>query len=217
METHKAVETVFRYSTLRLLGGLLTCLLFTSCVNLDPAADPTRYFILSAPGISASGLDEVKTDTVVLHIERVEIPSYLDDRRFVVRLSVNEIRFDEFARWGEPLNSGIARVVATNFEAGLGAADISYYPWKQPTGDAYRLRLKIIRFEAWSDGRVKLEITAELWAPGQAKELLGKLIKDYTLPGTGDTVPDRVRAMSDAVHRFSSDAAAWFLEYHGAE
>src|SRR4051794_10789461 len=94
------------------------CLLVASCSLPQAQHDPTRFYVLSA--MSASPAAPVANAPVV-HLRQVELASYLRARPIVIRRSENEVEFREFARWGESLELGIARVLREELLA-CGAA-----------------------------------------------------------------------------------------------
>ncbi len=76
----------------------------------QPTADPTRYYLLSSPADAAPAA--APHGTLHIGIRAVEVPSYLrNTRSMVVRRSSNEIRYEDFARWAEPIEAGIQRTL----------------------------------------------------------------------------------------------------------
>src|SRR5262245_11281949 len=74
-------------------------------------ADPTKYYVLSAteprepaPTAAASG--------VAVGVGPVLIPSYLDRVQIVTRSASGEVDVAKYERWAEPLESGVAQVLA---------------------------------------------------------------------------------------------------------
>ena len=75
-----------------------------------PKPDPTRYFVLAGPE-AAAGADR-SPDVPVVVLAALEVPGYLrTTRNLVVRAAGNEVTFVDGARWGEPLEAGLARVL----------------------------------------------------------------------------------------------------------
>ena len=50
------------------------------------------------------------------YLREIELPEYLKDSRLVLRPTPHTIKFREVDRWGEPLEDGIARVLAMNLQ-----------------------------------------------------------------------------------------------------
>ena len=106
----------FYLGLLVVTGGLL----LSSC-SLVPQAqpDPTRFFVLSAMMSSPSQAPAGKAP--VVHLRQVELASDIKAKPIIVRRGDHEIEFREFARWGEPLELGIGRVLREDLVA-RGAA-----------------------------------------------------------------------------------------------
>jgi len=92
----------------------------SGCAFLSPKADPTRFYVLTVPASTPArnGGEEIKHWQVRLN--PMEVPAYLRTRFIVVRTGTNEIHFEEFERWAEPLDEGIKRVM----EETLGSRNI---------------------------------------------------------------------------------------------
>ncbi len=95
------------------LAGLIVGLVAVSGCSVipEPTADPTRYYLLSGKSdVTAS--TAAPHGTVHLGIRAIEVPTFLrNTRSMVVRQGPNEIRYEDFARWAEPLEAGVQRIV----------------------------------------------------------------------------------------------------------
>lgn len=128
--------------------------------------DPTRLYVLSVPQGAAVAADDASAP--VVRLRPIEIATYLRGREMVVRRGENEIDFREFARWGEPLEQGIARVLreelllkhaASSVDAGgLRAAD---------AGDAkYEILVRVLACEGLADGGVDFRAVWQIDSTG---------------------------------------------------
>ena len=98
-----------------------------------------RFYTLEAPEppVAAEGAPS-------LAVGPVTIPELVDRPQLVIRAGANQVAITEQARWAEPLRGAIARVVAANLAAALGARVVG-----QRSGDAdYRVTLDVQRFES---------------------------------------------------------------------
>src|SRR5260370_33191882 len=86
-----------------LFASITVLLTSASCVS----GPPPNLYVLNAvtprPSEAPSG---VKSQVVLVGINAVTIPEYLDRSEIVVRSSVNELKARESERWGEPLSAG---------------------------------------------------------------------------------------------------------------
>jgi uncharacterized lipoprotein YmbA len=105
--------------------------LFASCSIPLPSAqaDLTRYYLLTS-----AARPEAKAETVskrwVIGVRNVAIPSYLRTKSFAIRSHTNEVNFLDLARWGEPLEQGVERVLVENLQALPNVARISMQPFR---------------------------------------------------------------------------------------
>ena len=153
------------------VGGVLAGvagLVLGGCSLLPQAqTDPTRFFVLSAPGGEPAAAPAAKLP--VVHLRPVELASYIKAKPIIVRRGDNEIEFREFARWGEPLELGIARVLreqlvargaaGTVLAAGVRATDVDY---------DYTLVVRVLACEGGADGAVHFRAVWELATTGPA-------------------------------------------------
>ena len=117
---------------------LLLLLALAAC-----AAPPREsFFTLNAPEPPAAAADAPS-----VAVAPVAIPDMVDRPQIVVRLGPNQVQIIEQARWAEPLRGAIARVVAANLAAALGAR---LTPGRSADAD-YRVALDVLRFESPAD------------------------------------------------------------------
>ena len=116
----------------------------------EPRPDPTRFYVLAGDAISA-----VTPGGPAVQLRAVEVAGYLRNRPMVVRRGGSEIEFREHARWGEPLEQGVARVLSSGLRArGVNVA---------PSGvGAPVLAVRVLACEGASDGSVIFRAAWEL-------------------------------------------------------
>jgi len=139
--------------------ALAGCSLFPQAQN-----DPTHFYVLSAP---AAGATAPKGPAV--HLRPVELASYIKAKPMIVRRGENEIEFREYARWGEPLELGIGRVLREELlargaagsvlAAGLRAFNVDY---------DYELSVRVLACEGDTHGAVRFRAVWELSTTGTA-------------------------------------------------
>jgi uncharacterized lipoprotein YmbA len=89
----------------------------------------------------------------------VALADYLDRPQLITREGPNQIRVNEFHRWGGALDSEIARTVAENLMTLLGSDQIMPIPWPGDFHPDLIVRLEIYAFEGAADGRARLRTT----------------------------------------------------------
>lgn len=147
-------------SALLLGGGLALALGTGGCAVFSPKDDPTRFFVLSAPtAIQAPA----PADAPSLSVRPVELANYLRGRPLIVRQDDNEIEFRDFARWGETLEQGVARVLREELIA-RGAAGTVAIPGTRIANRRidFELTVRVLACEGRSDGTVNFRALWEL-------------------------------------------------------
>ena len=96
-----------------------------------------------------------------LGLTPVAIPEYLSRSGLVRDTSGLEVDVSDTERWAEPLESGIARVMALNLARAIPTADLRPYPWNSKRKPDISLRLKVTELQALP-GRATLIAEAQL-------------------------------------------------------
>jgi uncharacterized lipoprotein YmbA len=162
-EMGKGFEMTARsFAVLSLLSSVL-CL--PSCSLPEAQADPTRFFVLSTPAANAGG--NLVASAPAIHVRAIELASYIRSRPLIVRKSENEVEFREFARWGEPLEQGIARVLREELLA-RGAASAVAISGVRATNRPYdfELTVRVLACEGTTGGAVIFRAVWELVGAG---------------------------------------------------
>jgi len=120
---------------------------------------PTRLFALSS--LSDSGVMEKPEDKrcFSIGIGPVKIPGYMNQPEIVTRIAPNELRADEFAKWAEPIEDNISRVLAENLSSLLCIRSIAIFPWKGQTPIDYRLDVQVIRMDGMLGENALLDVS----------------------------------------------------------
>lgn len=118
--------------------------------SLLPSAepDPTRYFVLDASPRTGTHADAAAAAPVVALAPVVLGPGYLAaTRSIVVRRDGNEIRYEDFARWAEPLDTGIARVLRERIPGAVLLPPGRRPPGPVPGAAPVVVRVEVVRCE----------------------------------------------------------------------
>jgi uncharacterized lipoprotein YmbA len=147
-----------------------------------------------------------------LAIGPVKVSEYLNQPEIVTRINQNEVRVDEFAKWAEPLENNVSRVLADNLLSLLCIRSIAVAPWRgQPLID-YRIDVNMIQM----DGRLGEDASLEVWwsigdvADRKKPPLLTKR-STYKEPTGGGDYASFVAAQSRNVASLSRDIAEAIL------
>ena len=190
------------------LLSAVACLLLSGCSIPLPQAesDPTRFYVLSPSGgpavAPAAGAPSI-------HLRPIEIASYLTARPIIVRRGENEIQFREFARWGEPLDLGIGRVLREELLA-RGAASAVHAPGlRSPGGDNDQvLSVRVLACEGTAAGAVNFRAVWQLTSSGANPASVAR--GDYraaNLTWDAKNEADLAAKLSDAVAGLAAEIA----------
>jgi hypothetical protein len=150
--------------------GLVGALLAGCSILPDSASDPARLYLLVAPTPAAAP----RAAAPSVQIRPIELASYLRGRPIMVRRGDNEIEFRDFALWGEPLESGVARVIREELYARGAASVVQVAGGRRDNGQLdYALTVKILACEGRADGEVLFRAVWELNKPGAKAPPIG--------------------------------------------
>lgn len=139
-------------------GGRSLAALCTACAMTAFAAGcaststpASRFYTLAGTAAPAAPAAAARPGLAV-DVGPVRVPALVDRPQIVVGAGANEVRLEEFHRWAVPLQEDLARVIADNLLALLGASRVSAFP--QTTGADtgagadYRVAIEVQRFES---------------------------------------------------------------------
>jgi uncharacterized lipoprotein YmbA len=176
------------------LGALAGCNLLP-----EPSADNARYYVLeSAVPASAPAAGAVR-----LGLRRVEVPAYLKAKAMVVRSGENELRYAEHARWAEPLDAGITRVLRDQLAA---KASVATYPFPALVERDYDVTVQIVAAEGHDEG-VRFTAMFELARAGDAAVVARRTFTAPVAPWSGDHAKLAAQ-LSIAVHGLAQEILA---------
>lgn len=134
---------------------------------------PSRFYGLSPmPNSESRPFEERRPFT--LGVSRLSMPDYLDKPQIATRLGPNEIRFDEFNRWAEPLKDNFSRVLAENLSVLLGPDRVLVSTNGGALLSDYQVWVEVIQFDAGPGGNFSLSAQWSLYRPEGKKVLLRK-------------------------------------------
>ena len=126
------------------------------------ATPPSRFYTLSAgtaPATTSSNLS--------VAVGPVSVPAVVDRPQIVVTTGPNQVRLEEFNRWAAPLQNGIARVIAENLVAMLGAPRVTLSSQTLSADADYRAAIEVQSFESLPGEAAVLDA---VWTVRRAKD-----------------------------------------------
>jgi hypothetical protein len=200
---------VCRTSVLALALSLLA-----GCQVLPEAkVDPTRHFVLSGP-VSTDAAVANPAGRYQLGLRAIEVAGYLYNHRdMAVRTGANELRFEEFNRWAEPLETGINRVLKQRLLSMAVVGGVVNYPFPVELKRDYDVVIRVLNCEGAmsADGRPVARFVAayDIIAAGAGGQVVVR--RTFTAPEQGWNGKDfgaLAGALSEAVAHLSEDIAA---------
>jgi uncharacterized lipoprotein YmbA len=197
-----------------LLGAGLALLSLVGCKILPEATvDPTRYYVLSGPATTDLAVSH-PTGTHQIGLRPVELPGYLRNRKdMVVRTGPNELRFQEFALWAEPLETGASRVLRNRLLSSEKIGGVATYPFSIDIKRDYDVVVRILNCEGLVQGEkgsvARFAAGYDIIATGAGGQVVVR--RTFTAPDQawdGSDYASLARLLSEAVAKLSDDIAA---------
>lgn len=155
MNTHRPTFLRLVVGCLALAGfGLVGCSVLPA-----PPADPTRYFVLTGPSLHDDGVRNF-SGALTVGLKAVEIAPYLRKPMIAVRRDTHEVIYDDYLRWAEPLEAGVARIVQARLLAAPGVGRVHHAPLSFDQQRDYDVAVSIIRCEGVTGGRTVARFAA---------------------------------------------------------
>jgi uncharacterized lipoprotein YmbA len=196
-----------------LLLGLVLAASAGCSILPKPTDDPTRYYLLSEPLAARQTETTTPHGTVHLGLRAVDLPTYLrNSRTLVLRRAANEVSYLEFARWAEPLDAAVGRLVREKLLASEKVASADPAPFSSTTRRDLDLSIRVVRCEGALDenGAPVVVFVAgyELLDPKKGGEVI--LRRNFVAPAArwdGSDYGQLVQRLSDAVAALGDDIA----------
>ena len=196
----------------RRLLGLAVSIGLAGCA----VSDPTQYYTL---GQSAAGRAESRVSTsppagsaastgIMIGVGPVIMPSYLERVQIVTRTGADQVDLSQYHRWAEPLEDGVARILAEEISARVPTERIVVFPWRGIVARAItnQVVVTVLRFDGRPGGEVTLDTRWRIL--GKNGEELALRRSTLTETAAGPGYEPMVAAMSRAVVILGQEVAA---------
>jgi len=131
------------------------CLILSGCISIPTSPTPRFYALSAVNGNRVSKKIEIASG-LIIGVGPVKIPEYLDRPQMVTISQEKMLKFDEFDRWGESLDLGIARLIREDLTAMLPEANITMYPWNPLIAVKYQVVPELVQMDSQLDGDMHL-------------------------------------------------------------
>ena len=175
-------------------------LLLAGCVSIGKS-QASRHYVLSSPSAAPATSGEGRG--LYVGVIPVQIPTYLDRPHLVTRKSPHEIDVATFERWGEPLASGITRLVSDRLAETPTVSRIADYPFLDRDRVDYALEIAIERFDGTLGGEAVLICRWSILKEGSV--IVSQQESEIRRPIGGEEYADFVGALSETLVALSAE------------
>jgi uncharacterized lipoprotein YmbA len=192
---------------------VLAALILAACGALEPRPDPTRFYVLT-PATDGTSAASARFAPVAIGLGPVTLPSYLARTDIATRVGPHQIEYNPVARWAEPLQTNLVRVLAHDLEQTLGPGTVVIFPWFGAARLQYVVEVDVQRFE--TDGTGTATLAAE-WAIRDAatRTLLAGDDTQVSEPAASPDTAGSVAALSRALAVLGNELAAGLQKARG--
>ena len=159
-------------------------LALAGCIGVT---DPTRYYLLSPSPETPRSVSRAAVPGAAVGVGPVLIPAYLDRVQMVTRGTNDEPEISTYHRWAEPLESGIAEVLANNLSAQIGSERIAVFPWRGGVARVldYQVIVVVLRFDGSPGRQVTLDARWRLLGKDNRELVLKRSTINEPITGEG--------------------------------
>ena len=185
--------------TLQLPLLLIALLALISACGTTP---PSDYYLLSAQaGAAPTG------QTPSLGVGPISVPEYLNRNSMVYNRSGNKLDVATYARWAEPLEAGITRVLSLNLAKNLNTEDIQDFPWHARRAPDYSVTVRVLELDA-NNSRARLVAEWSLRDHSEDGQVIRR-ISQLEIPTGGELTPNQVaQSFSTLLSQLSAKISA---------
>jgi len=187
-------------STNKLITVLILTSLSSAC-SLGGNTRPPQFFVLDTAIEKAI---RNNSSTLEIGIGPISIPGYINRPQIVTKTNSAEVRFDEFARWAEPIDAMFTRTLAQNIKTLTSSQSIYAHPWPKLVSLDYRISAKVIKFENDIQGDALLIVH---WGVVDESDTTDyKVIySQFTAKSISTSYSARVAALNDTLAQFAEE------------
>ena len=194
--------------------GLLSSVigfLAAGCSLPQAQPDLTRYFVLTSRLARAD--DSAATPSEKrwrIGLRAVEVPAFLRNKAMLVRLNRNEVRFMEDARWAEPLDAAITRVLREDLDLHPHVSRVAMLTATSEQARDFDVMVHVLRCEGGRDGDVaRFRVRLEILSPDANNQIRAGEVFSTEIPGwNGKDYGQLAQKLSEAVEALSERIVA---------
>ena len=153
--------------------ALLTSILVATLWLAGCARSPSARFYTLSPIVLDQPQRSIgeRSNSVSVGIEPVQIPDYLDRPQIVSLNGHNELKLDEYQRWGGSLGDNVTAVLAENLALLTGSERVLVPPLPHGEKTDYAVGLRILRLDLVPGDQVLLKAQWTVFTGARRAEL----------------------------------------------
>jgi len=188
--------------------GAAATVWLAGCSLPEAKPDLTRYYLLTSS--TANPPKEETGAQWKLGLRPVEVAPFLKHRAMLLRRGSNEVRFVEDARWAEPLESGVARVLRESLESRGEVASVTNVTPSSEKARDYDLLVRIQRCEGVPERNLaRFEAVVEIYTTDIDPVRVGREVVTAETSGwDAGNYEDLARKLSAALDQVAERALA---------
>lgn len=122
----------------------------SGCLSVSNSPVPKFYTLYLTDSLGENKLLDI-APKVIIGIGPVEIPEYQNRPQIVTRDKDGLLTFAQFERWGESLDSGLARLILENLTRIFPQADFQLFPCNFAIPLDYQIIVNVVQLESQLD------------------------------------------------------------------
>jgi hypothetical protein len=194
------------------LAVLLLALLLAGCSIFSPKPDLARFYVLNP--LTAKAAPAPPPDpTVALVVFSAELPDYLDRPQMVTRLPGNQVGIDEYHRWSESLDAGLARVLAQDIAFYTDSSHVASFPVPPGFGQEFEVNVQVLQFDGAPGGDVTLRAQWRISGPGGKPNYYSHESTFTRAAAIADPAADPAAGYVDALSALAGDLARDIVQF----
>ena len=134
---------------------ILFSFICSGCFSVPNSPVPKFYTLHSIASLGENNKLDIASK-LIIGIGPVEIPEYQNRPQIVTRDKDGLLTFAQFERWGESLDSGVARLILENLTAMFPQADFQIFPCNFSIPLDYQVIVNVMQLESQLDKNVFL-------------------------------------------------------------
>jgi len=128
---------------------------FGGCLSISNSPVPKFYTLRLIDNVGENKKFDIASK-VIIGIGPVDIPEYQNRPQMVTQDKDGMLKFAQFQRWGEPLDSGLARLILENLTLMLPSAEFQVFPCNFAIPLDYQVIVSVIQLDSQLEKEVSL-------------------------------------------------------------